>query len=89
MISTRSPTSNGCLTNRKMHDPRNSWAVTEKTNERDSSVVPVVVNVVTKLGLKNATKNQALAIAPNCKDRFDGGNLDSCCRRETYQRQRS
>jgi hypothetical protein len=55
--------------NRKIHDPRNSWAVTAKMNDRDSKVVPAVVNVAMKLGLKNATKNQPLAIALNCENR--------------------
>lgn len=32
----------GCFTNRKIQEPRNSWAVTEKTNDKDSSVVLAV-----------------------------------------------
>jgi hypothetical protein len=34
--------SNGCLTNRKMQEPRTSWQVVAKTNDSDSRAVPVV-----------------------------------------------
>jgi hypothetical protein len=40
---------------RKMHEPRNSWVVTAKTNERERRVVPAVARVVTKLVSWNAT----------------------------------
>jgi hypothetical protein len=54
-MSTRSPTSYGCLMKRKMQEPRNSWVVTAKTKERERRVVPAVARVVTKLVSWNAT----------------------------------
>ena len=54
-MSTRSPTSYGCLTNRKMQDPKNSWVVTAKTNDSDRRAVPAVASVVMKLLWKKAT----------------------------------
>ena len=54
-MSTRSPTSYGCLTKRKMQEPRNSWVVTAKTKERERRVVPAVARVVTKLVSWKAT----------------------------------
>jgi hypothetical protein len=54
-ISTLSPTSNGCLTKRKIQEARNSWVVAAKTNDRESRVVPAVASVVTKLVSWKAT----------------------------------
>src|SRR6187431_2364774 len=54
-MSTRSPTSYGCLTKRKMQEPRNSWVVTAKTKDSERSVVPAVVRVAMKLLWKTAT----------------------------------
>lgn len=47
--------SKGCLTNRKMQEPRISWQVTEKTKESDRRAVPAVARVVTKEVLRKAT----------------------------------
>ena len=41
---TRSPTSKGCLTNTKMHDCKNSWAVAENSQERAKTVDPADVS---------------------------------------------
>lgn len=54
-MSTRSSTSKGCLTNRKMQEPRTSWAVVAKTKDSDSKAVPVVARVVVKEVFKKAT----------------------------------
>lgn len=45
-MCTRSPISNGCFTNRNIHDPRNSCAVAENTNDKESSVVDAVERIV-------------------------------------------
>jgi hypothetical protein len=55
VISTRSPTSKGCLTKRKMQDPRTSAAVAEKTKESDRRAVPAVARVVVKDVLRKPT----------------------------------
>jgi hypothetical protein len=34
--------SNGCLTKRKMQEPRTSWQVVAKTKDSESRAVPVV-----------------------------------------------
>src|SRR3712207_2035691 len=54
-MSTRSPTSYGCFTNRKMHDPRISWAVVAKTKDKDSNAAPAVARVVDRFELRKAT----------------------------------
>ena len=54
-MSTRSSTSKGCLTKRKMQEPRTSWAVVAKTKDSDSKAVPAVASVVVKELFKKAT----------------------------------
>ena len=54
-MSTRSKTSNGCLTNRKMQEPRTSWAVVAKTKDSDSRAVPAVASVVVRELFRKAT----------------------------------
>ncbi len=54
-MSTLSSTSKGCLTNRKMQEPRTSWAVVAKTKDNDSKAVPAVASVVVKELFKKAT----------------------------------
>lgn len=63
VISTRSPMSKGCLTKRKMHDPRTSCAVTEKMKLMDSKeVAPAAMTVPKPLVTKETAKNLAREI---------------------------
>ena len=50
LISTRSPTSSGCLTKRKTQDARISCAVTEKTKDMARMVEPRVASTALALG---------------------------------------
>lgn len=58
-MSTLSLISYGCLTNRKMQDPRNSCAVAEKTNDRESNAVLVVDKIEWKPVSKKLTGNMS------------------------------
>jgi hypothetical protein len=50
--------SKGCLTKRKMQEPRISWQVAAKTKDKESRAVAEVAKVVVKLGLMNATRSR-------------------------------
>lgn len=62
LMSTRSPTSYGCLTNRKMQEPSTSCVVDANTNDILSRAVPAVAKVVVKEVFKNATKIRILSM---------------------------
>ena len=59
-MSTRSPTSYGCLTNIKMQEPRTSCAVVANTKDMLTRNVPAVAKVVVKELFRNATKIKTL-----------------------------
>jgi len=58
-----------------MHDPRNSWAVAAKIKDNESSVVPAVVMVVMKSGLKKATGCQPFSLIHHAEECTKGERI--------------